>query len=270
MLDGDRVQVDDAEERVALLLRLRVLAKAAAVVPDVRLARRLDSREDPHPGILPGPAGRRGDHGPSRLTLDGGHRLSRASRVSARRARAHSRLDRRRGAWTEDRRRLLRADRGPVHGRDQGADARDGPRGRGGGRDRASRRRVQAAHVAVRVPGPRSARGSRSSRRRGRRRVCRSSPSSSTRATSKRSRRRRRDPDRRPEHAELQPARRGRPGPEPGPAEARAVGDGRGAAHGGRVRREGRERARASCASAASRRSSARRASRSTSPRCRC
>ena len=62
---------------------------------------------------------------------------------------------------------------GPVHGRDARADARDGARGRGRGRDDAPRRRVQAAHLAVRVPGARrgaleildrGARGDRASR----------------------------------------------------------------------------------------------------------
>ena len=48
VLDGDRVQVDDAEERVALLLRLRVLAEAARVVPEMLVAGRLDARKDPH------------------------------------------------------------------------------------------------------------------------------------------------------------------------------------------------------------------------------
>ncbi len=49
VLHRDRVQVDDAEERLALLLRLRVLAEPADVVAEVLVARRLDAREDPHP-----------------------------------------------------------------------------------------------------------------------------------------------------------------------------------------------------------------------------
>jgi hypothetical protein len=48
VLDRDRVQVDDAEERLAALLRLGVLAKATAVVADVRVAAGLDAAEDPH------------------------------------------------------------------------------------------------------------------------------------------------------------------------------------------------------------------------------
>ena len=51
---------------------------------------------------------------------------------------------------------------------------------RGGGRLHAARRRVQAAHLAVRVQGARARRRSRSSPRRARRPGCRSSPSCST------------------------------------------------------------------------------------------
>ena len=54
VLDRDRVQVDDAEERLAELLRGRVLAEAAAEVAEVLRARRLDAGEDPHrPPIIP-------------------------------------------------------------------------------------------------------------------------------------------------------------------------------------------------------------------------
>ena len=48
VLDGDRVEVDDAEERVAELLGRGVLAEAAAVVAEVLGAGRLDAGEDPH------------------------------------------------------------------------------------------------------------------------------------------------------------------------------------------------------------------------------
>ena len=75
--------------------------------------------------------------------------------VQARLTRAVARSDRDRGAWPPHRRRLLRLHRRPVHGRDAGADARDGTRRRRRGRDDAPRRRLQAAHVAVRVPGAR-------------------------------------------------------------------------------------------------------------------
>ena len=46
VLDRDRVQVDDAEEGLALLLRARVLAEPARVVAERRLAGRLDAGED--------------------------------------------------------------------------------------------------------------------------------------------------------------------------------------------------------------------------------
>src|SRR3954447_17133922 len=52
VLDRDRVEVDDAEQRLALLLRRRVLAEAAAVVAERRLARRLDAREDSRHVVL--------------------------------------------------------------------------------------------------------------------------------------------------------------------------------------------------------------------------
>src|SRR5205085_2070396 len=52
----DRVQVDDAEERLALLLGRPVLAVAAAVVAERLVPRRPDAGEDAHTGILPGPA----------------------------------------------------------------------------------------------------------------------------------------------------------------------------------------------------------------------
>jgi hypothetical protein len=48
VFDRDRVEVDDAEERLAGLLRLHVLAEAAAPVSEVLVAGRLDAGEDPH------------------------------------------------------------------------------------------------------------------------------------------------------------------------------------------------------------------------------
>src|SRR5205085_8675521 len=48
VLDGDRVQVDDAEERFAALLRLDVLAEAAGVVAERLRACGLDAAEDAH------------------------------------------------------------------------------------------------------------------------------------------------------------------------------------------------------------------------------
>src|SRR5437899_462261 len=48
MGDRDRVKVDDAEEALAALLRLGVLAEAPAEVADVGVAAGLDAAEDPH------------------------------------------------------------------------------------------------------------------------------------------------------------------------------------------------------------------------------
>jgi len=48
VLDRDRVQVDNAEERLASFLRLGVLPEASAEVPDVRVTAGLDTAEDPH------------------------------------------------------------------------------------------------------------------------------------------------------------------------------------------------------------------------------
>src|SRR3954464_10580639 len=48
VLHGDRVEIDDAEERLTELLRAGVLAEPAAVVAKRRVTRRLDPREDPH------------------------------------------------------------------------------------------------------------------------------------------------------------------------------------------------------------------------------
>ena len=52
VLDGDRVQVDDAEERLALLLRRRVLAEAADQVAELLRAGGLDPAEDAHASHL--------------------------------------------------------------------------------------------------------------------------------------------------------------------------------------------------------------------------
>ena len=49
----DRVQVDDAEEGVALFLGGDVLAKAAAVVAERLVAGGTNAREDAHRAIIP-------------------------------------------------------------------------------------------------------------------------------------------------------------------------------------------------------------------------
>ena len=48
VLDRDRVEVDDAEERLSELLRARVLAEPSDVVAEMLVAGGLDAREDPH------------------------------------------------------------------------------------------------------------------------------------------------------------------------------------------------------------------------------
>jgi hypothetical protein len=59
VLDGDRVQVDDAEEAVPALLGGRVLAEAADQVAEMLGARGLDAGEDPHPVDSPRSQGRK-------------------------------------------------------------------------------------------------------------------------------------------------------------------------------------------------------------------
>ena len=130
-----------------------VLTEAARVVAEVLCARRLDAGEDAHRGIVPGPAA--SVVLSTRLASMDARRIAGAPRVSARRARAHARLDGHRGSRAPDRRRLLRADRRAVHGRDARADPRDRARRGRGRRDCAPRRSVQATLVAVCVPGPR-------------------------------------------------------------------------------------------------------------------
>ena len=73
-----------------------------------------------------------------------------AGQLAAQARRAHGARDRR----AQDRRRALRADRRAVHRRVARPDADDGARRRAGRRDDGPRRRVQAAHEPVRVPGP--------------------------------------------------------------------------------------------------------------------
>ena len=52
VVGGDRVQVDDAEEALAALLRGGVLAEAADQVAEVLVAGGLDAGEDPHSRIF--------------------------------------------------------------------------------------------------------------------------------------------------------------------------------------------------------------------------
>lgn len=145
------------------------------------------------------------------------------------------------GARRADRPGHRHPDRGPVRGRDAGADAGGRADGQGGGRDAAARRRLQAAHLAVRLPGAgregpahpgRGARGDRpADRHRGRGR-----PRRGARGVV-----RRHAAGRHPQRAELRAAAgRGRGG-QAGHAEAGHDGDHRGVADGGRVRRPARQ-----------------------------
>ena len=113
------------------------------------------------------------------------------------------------GARPPHRRQALRADRRTLHGGVARADARDGAGGRGGRGDDAARRRVQAAHLALQLPGARL-RGARDPRRgaRGHRPAARDRGG---RPAPRRGGRRDggRAPDRRAQHAELPAARRG-------------------------------------------------------------
>ena len=111
-----------------------------------------------------------------------------------------------------DRRRALRADRRAVHGRVARPDARP-PRAlvTAAGASAVPRRRLQAAHLAVLLPGPRAGgaaparRGEGGDRPADRHRADgRARPRAGPRG-------RRRDPDRRAQHAELHAADRGRP-----------------------------------------------------------
>ncbi len=114
-------------------------------------------------------------------------------------------------------------DRRPVHGGDARADDDRRAHGQGGGRVDAARRRLQAAHVAVRVQGPRAGRprdprrGEGGDRAAGRHRAARQQP----RRGHPRARRRR--PDRRAQHAELRAARGRGQARAAGAAQARAL-----------------------------------------------
>ncbi len=135
----------------------------------------------------------------------------------------------------------LRADRRTVHGRVARADAADRARGARRRRHAAARRRLQAAHLPLRLPGPRP--GGPAAARRGQ---GGDGPADRHRADGharhrRRAGGRRRDADRRAQHAELPAARRDRPLGAPGAAQAWAVLDARRAADGGRVHPQGRQ-----------------------------
>ena len=144
-----------------------------------------------------------------------------------------------RRARREDRRRALRAHRRPVLGRDAGAGAGGRPRRQGGRRPHAARRRLQAAHLALRVPGPRRGRPQDAGRGPRRDRPADRHRGDGPARPGRRLRVRRRAPGRRAQHAELPAAGGARQGRQAGAAQARPVDDHRGAADGGRVHRQG-------------------------------
>ena len=168
------------------------------------------------------------------------------------------------GARRRDRRRPARPDGRALFGRGR----RDAPRGRDlrrpGGRRHAPRRGLQAAHVAVRLPGPRRARSEVSGRGAGEDRPAGGHGGSLLGGGSRRRPLRRRAADRRAQHAELRAAARGGPRRQADPPEA------------GRRRHDSRSGSRrpstssptaiprSSCASGASGRSSGRHGTRST------
>ena len=139
-----------------------------------------------------------------------------------------------------DRPRLLHDHRRAVRGRERGTDHGRGEGGQGRRRDRDARRRLQAADLALLVPGTgragdRDPAGGaapvRAAVRRG---------GGGRLAGRARRRRRRLHPDRHPQRAELRAPEGGRPHEQAGDAEARARDDDRGVAPGRRVRRPAR------------------------------
>ena len=134
---------------------------------------------------------------------------------------------------------------GPCSVESRRAARRNGPTGQARGRAHPARRRVQAADVAIRVPGPGRGTGSSCSPRRARKtglpivtEMTDASQMESVRGT------RRHHPDRQPQHAQLHAAARGRPGPNAGAAQARLRRDDRRVADGRRVRAVRRQRQR--------------------------
>ncbi len=123
-----------------------------------------------------------------------------------------------------------------VLGRERRAGAGDGGRREARRRQGAARRRVQAAQLAVHLPGPGRRRPADAARRRRR-----AQPEARVRGDGPVPDRGRRSlrghlPDRRAQHAELRAAARARPRAQAGAAQARHLGDDRGVAAVGRVR----------------------------------
>ena len=132
------------------------------------------------------------------------------------------------------------------------------------GRDAAARRRLQAAHLALRLPGPRPGGPAAARRGQGGDRPADRHRADGRARPRRRAGGRRRDPDRRAQHAELPAAGRDRPLRAPGAAQARALLDARRAADGGRVHPQGGQPQRDAVRARASARSRPPTASRST------
>ena len=115
---------------------------------------------------------------------------------------------------------------------------------RDAGGDAVPRRRLQAAHLAVRVPGARPGGAAAARRGQGRDRAADRHRADGPARPRAGARGGRRDPDRRAQHAELHAAGRGRALRLPGAAQARLLLDARGAADGRRVRPQGGQRVR--------------------------
>ena len=122
----------------------------------------------------------------------------------------------------QDRRRALRAHRRPVLHRDAGAGAGGRPGRQGGGRPHDARRRLQAAHLALRLPGSRRGRPGDDGRRAGRDRPADRHRGHGPARPGRRLPLRRRAPGRRAQHAELPAARGAGQGRQAGAAQARA------------------------------------------------
>ena len=122
----------------------------------------------------------------------------------------------------QDRRPALRAHRRAVHGRVARPDADDRPRGARRRRDDAARRRLQAAHLALRLPGAGAGGPAAPGRGQGGDRPADRHRAHGRARPRARAGGRRRDPGRRAQHAELLAAGRDRPLRLPGAASSAA------------------------------------------------
>ena len=162
-----------------------------------------------------------------------------------------------------------RRHRRALLGREPGADPGDRPHRQGGRGDRPARRRLQAAHQPVQLPGAEGERAGAAGRGPRRDRPGRRHRGDGPGARPAGGQLRRRAAGRRPQHAELPAAGGGRRSGPAGAAQARPVGDDGRIPAGRRVHPQDRQHRRSCCASAASAPSRTTRASRCRWPRCR-